>query len=200
MGDTTDTHQINRRHAPPARLCCAIAALAAASLVAACGSSSPTGTGQPSAAGRATTSSSSPDHPPAADASLAFSKCMRSHGVPNFPDLGDKGMRIAASGHTISVNGSSFSASGFSLARQKCQRLLPHTSASQAQAAQQRQHGLKFARCMRGHGVPSFPDPTAAPGSGANHVAHLTGVSAQELQSPSFQAAAKACGGGPKGP
>ena len=149
MCGTTDTHQINRRRPPPARLRCAIAALVAALLVAACGSSSPTGTSPPSAAGRATASSSSPDRSAAASASLAFSKCMRSHGVPNFPDLGGNGMRIAASGRTISVNGSSFSASAFSLARQKCQPLLPHTSASPAQAAQQRQQGLDFARCMR---------------------------------------------------
>ena len=126
--------------------------------------------------------------------------CMRSHGVPNFPDLGGNGMRIAASGQTISVNGSSFSASAFSLVRQKCQRFLPHTSASPAQAARQRQQGLEFARCMRSHGVPNFPDPKATPGSGANEVAHLPGVTGQELQSPDFQAAAKACRGGPKGP
>jgi hypothetical protein len=125
---------------------------------------------------------------------------MRSHGVPNFPDLGGNGMRIAASGRTISVNGSSFSASAFAVARQKCPHLLPHTSVSPAQAAQQRQEGLDFARCMRRHGVPNFPDPKATPGSGANHVARLSGVSAQELQSPDFHTAAKACGGGPKGP
>jgi hypothetical protein len=125
---------------------------------------------------------------------------MRSHGVPSFPDLGGNGMRIAARGRTISVNGSSFSASAFSLARQKCQPLLPHTSASPAQAAQQRQQGLKFARCMRRHGVTNFPDPKVTSGSGANQVARLTGVSAQELQASAFQAAAKACGGGPKGP
>jgi hypothetical protein len=125
---------------------------------------------------------------------------MRSHGVPNFPDLGGNGMRIAASGQTISVNGSSFSASAFSLARQRCQRFLPHTSASPGQAAQHRQLGLKFARCMRSHGVPNFPDPKAMPGSGANQAARLPGVTGQELQSPDFQAAAKACGGGPKGP
>lgn len=47
---------------------------------------------------------------------------------------------------------------------------------------------LKFASCMRAHGVPNFPDPTAggggieiAPGSGLNPF------------SPSFQSAQKAC-------
>jgi hypothetical protein len=48
--------------------------------------------------------------------------------------------------------------------------------------------GLKFAGCMRAHGVPNFPDPSAAgginiaPGSGLNP------------QSPAFQAAQRACG------
>jgi hypothetical protein len=201
MGDTADTHQINRQRTPPARLRCAIAALVAAFLIAACGSSSPSGTSPLTAAGRATTSSSSPNHPAAATASLAFSKCMRGHGVPNFPDLRGNGMRIAASGQTISVNGRSFSASAFSLARQKCQLFLPHISASPRQAAQQRQQGLKFARCMRGHGVRNFPDPKLSGASGGNNqAARLPGVTDGELQAPAFQAAAKACGGGPKGP
>jgi hypothetical protein len=125
---------------------------------------------------------------------------MRSHGVPSFPDLSGNGMKIAASGQTISVNGVSVNAPAFSLARQKCHRFMPHTSASPRQAAQQRQRGLKFARCMRSHGVPNFPDPKVMPGSGPNQVAHLAGVTGQELQAPAFQAAAKACGGGPKGP
>ena len=126
---------------------------------------------------------------------------MRSHGVPNFPDLSGNRMRIAASGQTISVNGVSFSASAFSAARQKCQGYLPHTYASPAQAAQQRQRGLKFARCMRSHGVPNFPDPKAVgTSSGNNQAVYLPGVTDGELQAPAFQAAAKACGGGPKGP
>jgi len=131
---------------------------------------------------------------------LAFSECMRRDGVPDFPDLNGNGMRIEASGQTISVNGFSFSAAAFSAARQKCRRYVPHTAATPAQAAQQRRRDLTFARCMRSHGVPNFPDPKAASGTGSNQVAHLTGINRQELGSPTFQAAAKACGGGPKGP
>ncbi len=60
--------------------------------------------------------------------------------------------------------------------------------------------GIKFADCMRAHGVPNFPDPgsgggiTLTPGSGVNP------------QSPAFQSAQNACskllpGGGPgRGP
>jgi hypothetical protein len=122
---------------------------------------------------------------------------MRANGVPNFPDLTNNGMRIEASGQTISVNGVPVNAPAFATARQECERLMPHAQASQAQSAQQAQRGLQFARCMRSHGVPNFPDPKVTPGTAGNHVAYLPGVN---FQAPAFQSAAKACGGGPKGP
>ena len=126
---------------------------------------------------------------------------MRANGLPSFPDLSRNGMRIAASGQTISVNGIAISAPAFSAARQKCEQYMPHTHASLAQAAQQREQGLRFSRCMRSHGVSNFPDPELSGASGgANQSARLPGVTDGELQAPVFQAAAKACGGGPKGP
>jgi hypothetical protein len=129
---------------------------------------------------------------------LEFSKCMRANGVPNFPDLSSNGMRIGASGQTISVNGVTVNAPAFVTARQQCERFMPHTQATQAQSAQQAQRGLQFSRCMRSHGAPNFPDPKVISGSGGNHVAYLPGVN---LQAPAVKAAAKACGGfAPKGP
>jgi hypothetical protein len=122
---------------------------------------------------------------------------MRANGVPNFPDLSNNGMRIEANGQTLSVNGVSVNAPAFQAARQECQKYLPHQQATPTQAAQQRQRGLNFAKCMRSHGVPNFPDPKIISSSGGNHVAYLPGIN---LQAPAFQAAAKACGGGPKGP
>ena len=55
---------------------------------------------------------------------------------------------------------------------------------------------LKFAACMRSHGVPNFPDPTA---TGGIQIQAGSGV---DPQSPSFQSAQKSCfkllpGGGP---
>jgi hypothetical protein len=50
---------------------------------------------------------------------------------------------------------------------------------------------------MRSHGVPNFPDTQVMPGVGGNHVAYLPGVN---INAPAVQSAAKACGGGPKGP
>jgi hypothetical protein len=73
-------HQLKRSHRP-ARLLAAGAVLAAATTIAACGSSSPNtassaATSATSVASNGSDSTSSP---------LAFSKCMRANGVPNFP-------------------------------------------------------------------------------------------------------------------
>ncbi len=189
----TDSMNTNRARPPQPRLLTAAAALAVAAAIAACGSSAPAATGSAAAAASSTGSSSS-----SSSAMLAFSKCMRANGVPNFPDLSSNGLRVAASGQTISVNGVSVKAPAFASARQKCEPLMPHTRATQGQSAQQARRGLQFSRCMRGHGAPNFPDPKAIGGGGANHVAYLPGVN---LGAPAVQAAAKACGGfGPKGP
>jgi hypothetical protein len=122
---------------------------------------------------------------------------MRANGEPNFPDLTGKGMLIQGNAHTISVNGVSLDAPAFLGARAKCQKYLPSAYASPTQTAQQRQRGLNFAKCMRSHSVPNFPDPKVVSSSGGNQQVYLPGIN---LQSPAFQAAAKACGGGPKGP
>jgi hypothetical protein len=113
------------------------------------------------------------------------------------PDLTSNGMRIEGNGQTMTVNEISVNAPAFQAARQKCQTYLPHIHASQAQTAQLNQQGLKFARCMRSHDVPTFPDPKVITGPDGSQEAYLPAVN---MQSPAFHAAAKACGGGPKGP
>jgi hypothetical protein len=50
---------------------------------------------------------------------------------------------------------------------------------------------------MRSHGVPNFPDPRVISSQGGNQQVYLHGVN---TQSPAFEAAAKSCGFGPKGP
>ena len=123
---------------------------------------------------------------------------MRSHGVPNFPDLGSSGIKIEAGGQTLSVNGVPVNAPAFVAARQECRKYLPTQQATAAEAAHERQRGLEFAKCMRSHGVPNFPDPKVVSSHGANQVDYLPGIN---LQSPAVEAASKACGGfAPKGP
>ncbi len=68
------------------------------------------------------------------------------------------------------------------------------TAAQQQQALRQ---ALKFSACMRAHGVPSFPDPTAERGG----ISLSLGGSVNP-GSPQFRAAQQACrslmpGGGP---
>jgi hypothetical protein len=172
------------------RLLTVAAALAAATSVAACGSSS-----SPTVSASSASSASAPG---STSWTLAFSKCMRANGVPNFPDLSGSGMLIEGSGQTISVNGISINAPAYQAARAKCQHYMPtRTAASPAQQAQQHARGLKFAKCMRTHGVPNFPDPQVVSSQGGNQEVRLRGIN---TQSPAFQTAAKACGGGPKGP
>jgi hypothetical protein len=97
-------------------------------------------------------------------AQLAFAQCMRSHGVPAYPDPGSQGelpTSKAAAGGQLNVNSPRFQ-SGL----RSCRSLLPSTPASPAQQAAVTAKAVKFAKCMRAHGLPSFPDPGVAPGGG----------------------------------
>jgi len=89
---------------------------------------------------------------------LTYSRCVRSHGVPDFPDPGSSGgfskstlKRLAAS------------SSQYQTATQACAHLLPAGGVTQAQLRQWWTGMANFARCMRSHGVPNWPDPTPYP-------------------------------------
>ncbi len=90
-----------------------------------------------------------------------YSACMRSHGVPSFPDPDNSGgipkpQVIAAS---------KSNPSRFASATDACRPLLPSNGLGPPQTAQQQRtrlaDELSFASCMRRHGVSRFPDPTA---------------------------------------
>ncbi len=105
----------------------AFAALGCVLAVAACGSSKTSSTAGPAGSSASTSDSSS---------TLAFSRCMRTNGVPNFPDNPRGGIHIAANGQTLAINGVTVSAPAFAAARHKCEQYLPHVNVSPAQAAQ----------------------------------------------------------------
>lgn len=115
---------------------------------------------------------------------LAYAGCMRSHGVPNWPDPvrtphGDYGFR------TRGIDPQSTAVHG---AQQACNALAPEgwsTDGPQLSLAQQ-QAWLTWATCIRSHGMPSFPDPTF-PGGGAVRIA------ATPSSSPQLQSAMDAC-------
>ena len=165
--------------------------LVAALALAACGgSSSPNAGGATSAQG-----DSSANHAKA----LAFARCMRSHGVPNFPDPsggggGDFRFQVQSGQSGTSVNGVAVSSASFRSAMQACHSYLPnggHPTA--AQTAKAKAQALAMSRCMRSHGVPNFPDPQFRSGPGGGIGVRLSGANINP-NSPSFQAAQKACG------
>ncbi len=153
--------------------------------LAACGS-----TGAPS--GTVTNgANNSPNH---RDASLQFARCMRSHGVSNFPDPSARG------GIDIGGTGLNPQSPAFQSARRACESLLPNGGPKpQALTAAQKQAALAFAQCMRTHGEPDFPDPTTTPPSGATPVLAFQGMvfsmgPGLDPRSPAFRQAMRACG------
>jgi hypothetical protein len=123
-------------------------------------------------------------------AAVAYAQCMRSHGVPNFPDPDSHGDFITKGGLT---NGQDVGTNPSQVAKANsaCQHLLPN--GGQPTAAQQQQflsQGLKFSQCMRSHGVPNFPDPKTGPNG---EVGISLGGNGIDPHSPQFQAAQKAC-------
>jgi hypothetical protein len=93
---------------------------------------------------------------------LAFSQCMRSNGVPSFPDPAQySGGNVKLTIHQSPGSGSP----RFHAAMNACGHLLPTTGQdtpeSAAQTAARLADALSFARCMRSHGVSQFPDPTS---------------------------------------
>ena len=135
----------------PARTAAAIIAAAGlALLAAACGGSpSSTGSGGSSNAGGSASSQSA----------VAYSHCMRSRGVPNFPDPSGSGGVPKETAQQLRV-----SSSQLQTALNACQHLLPNTGNIDDNPAALHQwwsQMLHFARCMHSHGVPNWPDPSA---------------------------------------
>jgi hypothetical protein len=132
-------------------------------------------------------------------AALAYSRCMRSHGVPNFPDPRQVGGEIQISGSRSGTNPNS---PAFESAQQSCRHLLPGGQPTRARQQQALDRMLHVSQCMRAHGVPGFPDPTLSPPSSragysaisSNGVAWLAIPDSIDVRSPVFEHAAAVCG------
>jgi hypothetical protein len=130
---------------------------------------------------------------------LAFSQCMRSHGVANFPDPGNSGGISISSSSGINIGSPTFRA-----AQKACRKLLPNggqPTPAQEQAAMA--NALKFSQCMRSHGIADFPDPQTGQSGGVAIKIHARAGGDLNPHNPQFQAAQAACQkilGGPKGP
>lgn len=127
------------------------------------------------------------------DQILTFARCMRGHGVPNFPD--------PSSGGGIQIGpGLNPQSPAFQAAQKACGKLLPAGGpAAQKPTKAQFVAGLAFAKCMRTHGLPHFPDPLASVPNGSGPIISLRGMLFQpgpglDPVSPAFQQAAAQCG------
>ena len=144
--------------------------------------------GSPSSAGPGGASSSR--------SAVGYSACMRSHGVLSFPDPDSGGHLPKADPHQLGVSPSQLQA-----AQRACQHVLPNTGASFQQQTQQCfladacppalvQRILtaqrRYARCIRSHGVPNWPDPTIDSQGRPYFDVSKAGVSSQSTHSSAF--------------
>jgi hypothetical protein len=152
-------------------------AVIAVAVIAACGSNSRSPS---SSVGRVTQAQFQQD-------AVRFARCMRSHGVSNFPDP------TSPREFKFSLAPNAEAPPRFHSAATACGHLLPGGGPGHS-PAQRQEHtaaALAFARCMRSRGFPNFPDPTAS-GQLSPEMVASAGIN---LHQPGFLQAADACVG-----
>ncbi len=127
---------------------------------------------------------------------LAFAKCMRANGVPQFPNPDRQGNFSNATIQALENNGSQDRNALF-----QCRSVLPNagTGLTIAQIQQIQEQNLrdaiKGAECMRAHGITNFADPTASnQASGVNWQPDI--AANVNTSTPSYEAALSACNSG----
>jgi hypothetical protein len=128
---------------------------------------------------------------------LAYSACMRAHGVADFPDPqqqnGGVGIKIQSTAGALNPNSPTYKA-----ADTACKNLLPGGPAGRNGVG----NGGSFdaskvpawAECIRKHGVPNFPDPKIVSG-GVSIDLNGTGINPNSL-APAIQACRSQSPGG----
>lgn len=112
---------------------------------------------------------------------LAHAECMRSHGVPDFPDPGP--IHIDVKTHPdLDPTSPTFVA-----AQKSCVSLDPGGTTGVTVSPQLQAASLAYSACMRSHGYPKFADPVFD--SSGEHVA-INGIDTESAQ---FQNADKLC-------
>ena len=157
--------------------CCALVATA-------CGS----GSAHPGVAKLPATGSTSPSGAPTSSGTakgaaspLAHAECMRSHGVPDFPDPGPIHINVQAH-PDLDPKSPTFVA-----AQKACVSLEPGGTAGITVSPQLQAAALAYSACMRSHGYPKFADPVFD--SSGEHVS-INGIDTDSAQ---FQDADKLC-------
>lgn len=157
--------------------------IALSSVLAACGKSSPSSSPTAAAATRA-------------DDAVKFSRCMREHGIKNFPNPEGSGGALRL--RLRQRAGEGVSPQTMQAAQRACRRYSPFAAELAKLTPQERierqEAVLKFAKCMREHGI----DLHASTSGDAVRIAvHApAGTAGGPIpESPAFLAAQKACSG-----
>ena len=112
---------------------------------------------------------------------LAHAECMRSHGVPDFPDPGPIHIDVRAHPDLDPKS------PAFVAAQKACVSLEPGGTTGITVSPQMQAAALAYSACMRSHGYPKFADPVFD--SNGEHVA-INGIDTDSAQ---FQNADKLC-------
>lgn len=162
-------------------------------VVAGCGGGS-TGVASVASSTTGAQGSSSGDSSPAAaqgNKALGYSLCMRSHGVPNYPDPDSSGSLPKGNAQAFRAGSSQYQA-----AEHACRHLLPNGGSAsltqclmtgdcpQSVVQPALEEGRTFARCMRSHGVPNWPDPTVDSVGRPSFQVTTAGISIDATRSP----------------
>ena len=178
----TTAHPLGSRRGRARRAGQTAAALASCALLitaAACSSGgSPTAAGgSPDAGGNSPGTAGSAQ----SQQDLAYARCMRSHGVADFPDPNPGG------GFGGSISSEVQNNPDYATAHSACRHLLP--GGDSGNKVQQNENAfLRHAQCMRSHGVPNYPDPN--PGVNPRTALQQAGIN---VNSPQVQAASRVC-------
>jgi len=117
-----------------------------------------------------------------------WARCLREHGV---------NAEVRSGGHGLKVGPGSGGPGAFETAEKTCARLRPKDpgkgNASPQERVEQEERTRNFVKCMREHGV------ELRVGASGNRARIEIGSGAPNPESPAFQRAQSACGGGPKG-
>jgi hypothetical protein len=181
----------NKNHYGTRRRAATLAVMASiALLTAACGGATHGSGGSPSG------SSSSADESSAAVKLVAYAHCLTSHGVPGVSVSGDDTLTIDSANGQMTLSGGggippqvADTSPALESAAKACNSLLPvggRKLPSGQVSAQDLQQGLKYAQCLRKHGVPNMPDPS----SNGQFALGGTGIN---TQSPQFEASQQDC-------
>jgi hypothetical protein len=153
-----------------------VVAVSFAVLAAGCGGGSPAGAGVASSTTAATTTAQS--------GALTFARCMRSHGLPNWPDPTGGGEFDKSKLRQLAYSVSQVRA----VEDGPCNHLLQAPAPGPAITAADRADYLNAAACMRSHGIADFPDPTFRTGGVQTNI-----PSSVNQDSSSFRSAAATC-------